>query len=595
MLFKKAYGVDAYGPTADEQSEAAALHLKESYQRTKDWNKAMAGFNGGRSAEKGTNTTDENLAYAARTSEALANSPPTDSSGEDWKSWSEASTSAKPGSTEAGPGHTAIIRKMDSERNGSQPYIPEPNAIEKLGMGAIRYGTGRVLPAAEDFFRGRLGVADRKHIDPTTGQPYSYLTQPVTDFVDKTLDNMGGGGGWAKAGEAAAGLPLAFASGAGMSGEAGLLVNILRNAGASAVPEMMLAPHEGETRLGNAAQTAAGTGAATGILGALGRPAMWAIDKLRGPEFKAGKDLVNAAGGRAAAEAGVDAVAPNATGVAATPASRAGVPGWEDLERVSRNANPGAFQTIDQLTADTARAAGRASRDTLWQSLSKTRVNDLHRKDIADAIESSGLRDEFKNEMKAILAQYGKGSRSNLKDLIDHLIQGSQTELKTSGGKLRLLPAEQEKWGRQLEKVTERYFDPAAQATQTAAVNAINRDVARSRSLDTGSPNAASPFLDATGRILNSPAAGGVAAATGTGKVLNATRAGIAVARFLRAVSPKDKPALTNALAQGDEAGLRSLLSEYDRVSSQKERAQMLSMLLARGAGSATASAVPNP
>lgn len=70
--FKKKYGVDAYSTDPNEQALAAAYHLKESYDRTGSWDKAMAGFNGGVSAEKGTNGTAENRNYSQRTSSALA-------------------------------------------------------------------------------------------------------------------------------------------------------------------------------------------------------------------------------------------------------------------------------------------------------------------------------------------------------------------------------------------------------------------------------------------------------------------------------------------------------------------------------------------
>ena len=70
-LFLKKYGVDAYSDNAREQVLAQALHLKESFDRTGSWDKAMAGFNGGISGEKGTNKTAENKAYAGRTSAAL--------------------------------------------------------------------------------------------------------------------------------------------------------------------------------------------------------------------------------------------------------------------------------------------------------------------------------------------------------------------------------------------------------------------------------------------------------------------------------------------------------------------------------------------
>lgn len=64
--FKKKYGVDAYSEDPNEQSLAAAYHLKEGYGRTKDWARTVAGYNGGISGEKGTNTTDENINYVKR-------------------------------------------------------------------------------------------------------------------------------------------------------------------------------------------------------------------------------------------------------------------------------------------------------------------------------------------------------------------------------------------------------------------------------------------------------------------------------------------------------------------------------------------------
>lgn len=69
--FLKKYGVDAYSADPNEQAMATALHLKESYARTKDWARAMAGFNGGISGERGTNKTGENAAYLERTKRAI--------------------------------------------------------------------------------------------------------------------------------------------------------------------------------------------------------------------------------------------------------------------------------------------------------------------------------------------------------------------------------------------------------------------------------------------------------------------------------------------------------------------------------------------
>ncbi|WP_225784651.1 transglycosylase SLT domain-containing protein [Xenophilus sp. Marseille-Q4582] len=70
--FQKKYGVDAYSDDPNEQALAAAYHLKESFDRTGSWDKAMAGYNGGISGERGTNPTAENRNYSARTSAALA-------------------------------------------------------------------------------------------------------------------------------------------------------------------------------------------------------------------------------------------------------------------------------------------------------------------------------------------------------------------------------------------------------------------------------------------------------------------------------------------------------------------------------------------
>lgn len=69
--FKKKYGVDAYSDDPNEQALAAAYHLKEGYGRTKDWARTVAGYNGGISGEKGTNTTDENLNYVKRVMPAV--------------------------------------------------------------------------------------------------------------------------------------------------------------------------------------------------------------------------------------------------------------------------------------------------------------------------------------------------------------------------------------------------------------------------------------------------------------------------------------------------------------------------------------------
>lgn len=70
--FKKKYGVDAYSDNPADQALAAAYHLKEGYDRTGSWEKAAAGFNGGISAERGTNNSAENKAYRQRTGAAIA-------------------------------------------------------------------------------------------------------------------------------------------------------------------------------------------------------------------------------------------------------------------------------------------------------------------------------------------------------------------------------------------------------------------------------------------------------------------------------------------------------------------------------------------
>lgn len=64
--FLRKYGVDAYSQDPVEQATAAALHLRESYDRTGDWGRSVAGYNGGRSGENGTNRTVENAEYVRR-------------------------------------------------------------------------------------------------------------------------------------------------------------------------------------------------------------------------------------------------------------------------------------------------------------------------------------------------------------------------------------------------------------------------------------------------------------------------------------------------------------------------------------------------
>lgn len=65
--FLKKYGVDAYSQDPNEQAIAAAFHLKESLGRNKgDMSKAVAGYNGGISGERGTNNSTENKSYVNR-------------------------------------------------------------------------------------------------------------------------------------------------------------------------------------------------------------------------------------------------------------------------------------------------------------------------------------------------------------------------------------------------------------------------------------------------------------------------------------------------------------------------------------------------
>ena len=70
-LFFKKYGVSAYSTDPVEQATAAAYHLKESYDRTKDWGKAAAGFNGGPDGEKNPRFTKETSKYYDRVVGAL--------------------------------------------------------------------------------------------------------------------------------------------------------------------------------------------------------------------------------------------------------------------------------------------------------------------------------------------------------------------------------------------------------------------------------------------------------------------------------------------------------------------------------------------
>lgn len=70
--FMSKYGVDAHSNDPREQVMAAALHLKESFARTGNWNRAVAGYNGGISGEKGTNPTKENRDYVQRVAAGVA-------------------------------------------------------------------------------------------------------------------------------------------------------------------------------------------------------------------------------------------------------------------------------------------------------------------------------------------------------------------------------------------------------------------------------------------------------------------------------------------------------------------------------------------
>lgn len=70
-LFLKKYNVDAYSNDPRDQVMAAALHLKDSYGRTKSWVKAVAGYNGGMSGENGINRTKENRDYVQRVASGL--------------------------------------------------------------------------------------------------------------------------------------------------------------------------------------------------------------------------------------------------------------------------------------------------------------------------------------------------------------------------------------------------------------------------------------------------------------------------------------------------------------------------------------------
>ena len=62
-LFFEKYGVSAYSNDPAEQATAAAYHLKESFNRTKDWGLAAAGYNGGMKGEKNPRFTKETSDY----------------------------------------------------------------------------------------------------------------------------------------------------------------------------------------------------------------------------------------------------------------------------------------------------------------------------------------------------------------------------------------------------------------------------------------------------------------------------------------------------------------------------------------------------
>lgn len=70
-LFFEKYGVSAYSNDPAEQATAAAYHLKESFNRTKDWGLAAAGYNGGMQGEKNPRFTKETSDYYDRVTAAL--------------------------------------------------------------------------------------------------------------------------------------------------------------------------------------------------------------------------------------------------------------------------------------------------------------------------------------------------------------------------------------------------------------------------------------------------------------------------------------------------------------------------------------------
>lgn len=363
-LFKTKYGVDAYGDTADEQAEAAALHLKESYKRTGDWKKAMAGFNGGISGEKGTNTTDENVAYAARTGAALGNAgdPPapavvgrTGMRWEDIPDAPEETTAEQPG-----PGHAAIIRKMDNENAPPVPSIPG-----QATAGATRYFTGRVLPAVEDFVRGRVG-SQPGSLDPFTKQPQSYLSQPIMDWGEKNYKENKG---------LAADLGESIAAGLGGlvgpsgQGKANAAIKFLRTVGSAVGQELALTPQPGDTRTGNAAQAGIGAGIFHTVAAPLGKVADWTARKLRGTsglERKAGEQVTKAGGGQSEIGQALDDLADSQSGVVMSPASRMDIPKLGALETKERRLNPRSFQSLDDSTARSADTIRGAADDKLF-------------------------------------------------------------------------------------------------------------------------------------------------------------------------------------------------------------------------------------
>ena len=81
-LFLRKHGVDAYSADPVEQATAKALHLKESYERTGDWSRAVAGYNGGLRGEQNPDFTRETGDYTRRVMEGLGEVPQSDV--DDW-------------------------------------------------------------------------------------------------------------------------------------------------------------------------------------------------------------------------------------------------------------------------------------------------------------------------------------------------------------------------------------------------------------------------------------------------------------------------------------------------------------------------------